>query len=181
VIEMPHRSITRFFIPMIDVLTLLFCIYLLMPLAAGPDEEEAADRAETEQRLREMEAEVKAKRGKGEDITAAARAELERLRKERTDALSARLRLRVLEVDDDGLFIRDPDRVPIDSAEAARKIIARDKEAIGSRQDLYYVILAPRDRTSLKPTREQVASYREWFSGVALGFDKPGAGLGGKP
>ena len=33
-IEMPSRSITRFFIPMIDVLTLLFCIYLLMPMVS---------------------------------------------------------------------------------------------------------------------------------------------------
>ena len=35
-IEMPHRSITRFFVPMIDVLTLLFCIYLLMPIVQDP-------------------------------------------------------------------------------------------------------------------------------------------------
>ena len=31
-IQMPQRSVTRFFIPLIDVLTLLFCIYLLMPI-----------------------------------------------------------------------------------------------------------------------------------------------------
>ena len=30
-ITLPRRSVTRFFIPMIDVLTLLFCIFLLMP------------------------------------------------------------------------------------------------------------------------------------------------------
>ena len=30
-IQPPHRSVTRFFIPLIDVLTLLFCIFLLMP------------------------------------------------------------------------------------------------------------------------------------------------------
>ena len=30
-IHMPHRSVTRFFIPLIDVLILLFCIFLLMP------------------------------------------------------------------------------------------------------------------------------------------------------
>ena len=31
-IQMPRRSVTRFFIPLIDVLILLFCIFLLMPL-----------------------------------------------------------------------------------------------------------------------------------------------------
>jgi hypothetical protein len=178
-IEMPGRSITRFFIPMIDVLTLLFCIYLLMPIASSPDEEEAESRAEAEARLREMEAELKIRRLQGKDLTAAARAELERLRKERTDTLSGRLRLRVLEVDDQGLFLRDPGRVPITSAEDARKVVARDKEAVGPGQDLYYVILAPRDRKLLRPTREEVAAYREWFAGVALGFEAPGS-LGGK-
>src|SRR5205807_6608680 len=29
-IKMPHRNVTRFFIPLIDVLILLFCIFLLM-------------------------------------------------------------------------------------------------------------------------------------------------------
>src|ERR1044072_847567 len=31
-IHMPHRSVTRFFIPLIDVLLLLFVIFLLMPI-----------------------------------------------------------------------------------------------------------------------------------------------------
>ena len=45
-IEMPQRSVTRFFIPLIDVLTLLFCIYLLMPVVEGtgePAKDSAAD------------------------------------------------------------------------------------------------------------------------------------------
>ncbi len=39
-IRPPHRSVTRFFIPLIDVLILLFCIFLLMPIveegSSGP-------------------------------------------------------------------------------------------------------------------------------------------------
>src|ERR1017187_4625818 len=31
-IQMPRRSVTRFFIPLIDVLILLFCIFLLMDI-----------------------------------------------------------------------------------------------------------------------------------------------------
>ena len=33
-IKMPHRNVTRFFIPLIDVLILLFCIFLLMEFNA---------------------------------------------------------------------------------------------------------------------------------------------------
>ena len=35
-IASPRRSVTRFFIPMIDVLILLFCIFLLMPFVSAP-------------------------------------------------------------------------------------------------------------------------------------------------
>ena len=29
-IQLPRRSVTRFFIPLVDVLTLLFCVFLIM-------------------------------------------------------------------------------------------------------------------------------------------------------
>ena len=35
-VDYPERSVTRFFIPLIDVLLLLFCIYLLLPIARSP-------------------------------------------------------------------------------------------------------------------------------------------------
>ena len=41
-IQLPRRSVTRFFIPLIDVLTLLFCIFLMMPAVKKSDEAEAA-------------------------------------------------------------------------------------------------------------------------------------------
>src|SRR3954447_15359117 len=33
-IERPKRSVTRFFVPLIDVMILLFCIFLLMPFVS---------------------------------------------------------------------------------------------------------------------------------------------------
>src|SRR5438067_4217840 len=42
-IQMPRRSVTRFFIPLIDVLTLLFCIFLLMPLVKATEESPEAE------------------------------------------------------------------------------------------------------------------------------------------
>src|SRR6516164_2439417 len=100
-IQLPKRSVTRFFIPLIDVLTLLFCIFLLMPLAQNSEE------SLTEQ-LRGKEEELERLRNKGAD-TRALEAELERLHKQ--------LRLadrfpptRVLEIDSKSgqLFYRDP-------------------------------------------------------------------------
>ena len=45
-LHMPRRSVTRFFIPLIDVLTLLFCVFLVMPLAKGTGEDAAPTVAE---------------------------------------------------------------------------------------------------------------------------------------
>ena len=49
-VQMPHRSVTRFFIPMIDVLILLFSIYLLMPLASKSDAESVPESISESQR-----------------------------------------------------------------------------------------------------------------------------------
>jgi len=37
-IERPKKAVTRFFVPLIDVLILLFCIFLLMPFMDKPAE-----------------------------------------------------------------------------------------------------------------------------------------------
>src|SRR5262249_28017571 len=93
-IRPPHRSVTRFFIPLIDVLILLFCIFLLMPYvkpvegetgegavkAAPPPDPKAAD---VEELTREIDA---------------LRRERDRLLAERTKVLD-RLAIRVLEID----------------------------------------------------------------------------------
>ena len=181
-IQMPQRSVTRFFIPMIDVLTLLFSIYLLLPMVANPEGAESeADRQAREERLRWAEAEL-AKRGEqGEAMTAKLREEVERLRRLKTQELQNRLAVRVLEIDGQTgqLFYRDPDRVEISSQADAHKLIERDRQAQGvARKELYYLILYPRDPDSAYPTREQKQHYDRWFEGVALGYDVPGSGPG---
>jgi hypothetical protein len=126
-IEMPPRSITRFFVPMIDVLTLLFCIYLLMPLASDPDTGETPeDQAARELRLRELEAEA-AKRPQGDDLPAKLREELERLKKMNAEALRQRLTVHVLEVDGrtGKLYYREPDLIEIAAPADARRLIAQ--------------------------------------------------------
>src|SRR5580692_8623954 len=98
-IQMPRRSITRFFIPMIDVLTLLFCIYLLMPMVRNPEQKQQDERRSLEEKVRRLEAELAKKTSKEPDMTAQLRAEVERLRREKIKALKERLAVRVLEID----------------------------------------------------------------------------------
>jgi hypothetical protein len=178
-IRLPQRSVTRFFIPLIDVLTLLFCIYLLMPLATSRESELARRAREREERLRELERELQEKERSGDELSAKKRQELQRLR---TEQLQQRLVVRVLEIDGKTgkLYYRDPDRVEVRNQADARKLIEDDGRERGAGQrDLYYLILYPREPTSGYPTRQQRQQYDRWFAGVALGYDIPGVGPGG--
>jgi hypothetical protein len=184
-IQLPRRSVTRFLIPLIDVLTLLFCIYLLMPIVKGPAEagEEGdgqagpsapltrQERAELE-RLRQQ---VKSLRSPAE-FTEAERLELERLRKEKLEVLQQRLAIRVLEIDADTgkLFYYDPDPVDLKTEAQAHELIRRQKQEAGGRE-IYYLFLFPRKVTGF-PQERQIRQYESWFAGVAHGIDNPRAG-----
>src|SRR5689334_13224372 len=96
-IQMPRRSVTRFFIPLIDVLTLLFCIFLLMPLVKGSDEDGGATTPQEE--IDRLRAEVARLKGEREDTPEQLRKELEQLRQEKMQVLQERLAVRVLEID----------------------------------------------------------------------------------
>jgi hypothetical protein len=184
-IRLPQRSVTRFFIPLIDVLTLLFCIFLLMPLVKNPEEDETEfSRAAREERLRELERELERQRGEKTEASERMREEIERLRKEKIKALQDRLVMRVLEIDAETgkLYYREPERVEIVTQADARGLIERDRsQDRGNQRELYYLILYPRDRNSGYPTRGQRDRYDRWFEGVALGYDIPGVEVeGGK-
>ena len=57
----PKRSVTRFFIPLIDVLILLFCIFLLMPAfnESEPEDPALGRRALEARKTLELTAQVK--------------------------------------------------------------------------------------------------------------------------
>jgi hypothetical protein len=178
-IEMPRRSVTRFFIPLIDVLTLLFCIFLLMPLVKAP-----ADSSE-EGRAGEGERPGQDAPKERDDTPDKLRAELEQLRREKAQVLQQRLAVRVLEIDATSgrLYYHDPERAELASEADAQALIQRDRRSVGDGgRELYYVILYPRDPASPYPLREQVRRYDGWFKEVAHGWDIPGASLkGDKP
>src|SRR5262245_51290931 len=157
-IRPPRRSVTRFFIPMIDVLTLLFCIFLLMPFvksageegadggpAAAPPPDVITDPADVLRRLQEAEK------------------ELERLRKERGDVAS-RLDVRTLEIDKDTgeLLYYDPQPLKLAGKEDAARLIARQREeARKAGRELYYLFLFPRYQESGFQLRRQMDWYCE--------------------
>jgi hypothetical protein len=178
-IQLPQRSVTRFFIPLIDVLTLLFCIFLVLPLAKDPSDT-SADVAELERRLREKEEELENRRQSGQEMPRALREEIEKLRQQKGKALQKLLAVRVLEIDGETgkLYYRDPERIPIPNEAAAHTLIESDRRKSGQRE-LYYLILYPRNRTSTYPTVGQQNDYDRWFASVALGYESPGA-LGGE-
>lgn len=178
-IHLPERSVTRFFIPLIDVLLLLFCIYLLMPIAEGVEKDgdggspgELKDRTQlARQELGLTRREVQQERHK----LGLARKELLELQKEKNQQLSQRLAIRVLEIDPKNgklwCYVERGERLGIDSADDAQRLIQRHKQEVGSRE-LYYLFLFPRQDTGF-PEQRQFEQYERWFAGVAHGLDNP--------
>jgi hypothetical protein len=176
-IQIPRRSVTRFFIPLIDVLTLLFCIFLLMPLVKATGEgEEASGMGGTETAKAPEPPRTVEVRPDAEEVRRQ-RQELERLRTEKIDTLQQRLFVRVLEIDADTgkLYYQEPDqRLEIASQEDAVRLIAQHRREAGPRE-LYYLFLFPRKITGY-PEQKQLRSYEGWFKSVAHGIDNPHGG-----
>jgi hypothetical protein len=170
-IQLPRRSVTRFFIPLIDVLTLLFCIFLVLPLAQSSDES-------LKEQLRAKELELERLQNEGGD-TRALQAELDRLRKQMRQA-DRFPPTRVLEIDGKTGVLQyyDPDLRKIGTAQDAEELVKSDRKELGvGKGELYYLILYPRDRTSEHPLNSELEKYGRWFEGVKLKYDIPGRGL----
>lgn len=175
-IEPPKRAVTRFLIPFIDVLILLFCIFLLMPFvsrpegsAPDPDADPTAALGKTPDDLRQQVVELQLKLEQ-------ARQEADKLRKEQANPAN-RLSVRVLEIDPGTgkLYYFDPDspepRQEVrDQADAQRLIDQQKRTARG--RDVFFLILYPRKLTGY-PLQQQLDTYRRWFRDVPHGFDNP--------
>jgi hypothetical protein len=162
-IEMPRRSVTRFFIPLIDVLTLLFCIYLLLPVVEKRDDSATSTGAIMAEQ-RDL------------PLTESERRELERLRELGRETLDRRLWVRVLDIDAETgkLFYYGPERTELRTEAEARALIERQKRHAGARE-VYFLFLYPRTLSGY-PEERQMQRYRTWFADVAHGFDNPQAG-----
>jgi hypothetical protein len=190
-IHMPRRNVTRFFIPLIDVLILLFCIFLLMEFDSArevdkqveivSEQSESLDliQAELEQRTTELR-QFDEDRPKLIEL-AELRAELERLRKASQRNLQQQAFVRIIDVNGkDGSISFFDDRrpkdpiVPIVGPKSAQALIDRHKEEAKGRQ-VYYYFLYPRTGRRFPTTAGQEQDYRTWFKGVANSLVKVGS------
>jgi hypothetical protein len=190
-IHMPQRSVTRFFIPLIDVLLLLFSIFLLMPAFKGAEgvneeggakmsEEDLADQIRSLKRelknLQEYLQQVEKYRDPLRELKKV-QAERDRLLKEKEQALKRPTFVRVIDIDGktgkitfyDDANLENP-VFPIPDQKAATELIARHQKEAGKRF-LYYQFMFPRKDTGW-PRRAQTDAYRSWFDAVANSLKK---------
>lgn len=176
-IELPKRSVTRFFIPLIDVLVVLFGIFLLMPAMT----QEGADLPDdvTDPALTGAPAPLPSADPNDPEALARllhlARLDIARLKREKRESME-RLSVQVLDIDGatgELFFGTGTARRKIASESDARglvTILRRQPENDG--RDLYFLFLMPRVPSGY-PTRAQVETYRRWFAGIPSGFDNP--------
>lgn len=200
-IQLPKRSVTRFFIPLIDVLILLFAMFLLLPIVDDRNKsaigEEGGDTLTREQvqdlkkRLAKADQELK-------DLKATrptdpeARERIRRL-EEQLKELPQELWIRTLQISPKDGSLSYTDRggmIPIRMQDDALNLIQNDKKKLaqeekenplkneGKRQ-LLYIIQYPRDLTSAYPLGNQLTKYQRWFKDVSFRFDIPDRGLAG--
>jgi hypothetical protein len=177
-IQFPRRSVTRFFIPLIDVLILLFCIFLLMPMVKPKGAGAALE--ELSERLRFAEDEAARLRDQGGTVPPDLLEQIKKLQEERIKALQQYLAVRVLEIDGTTgkLYRNAPTRSEIGDEAAAQRVVDDDRRDLEAGKELYYLILYPRDPSSPYPTRGQREAFDHWFQNVAHGYDIPGIGPG---
>jgi hypothetical protein len=173
-IHPPRRAVTRFFIPLIDVLILLFCIFLLMPYvekgALGGARLTAGEALQLRRQNDELQRQLH-KSGKVREAPEELRQENERLRKLVRENPVDRIKPRYLHIRDTNgdLFYSkttaDGERVFITlDEEKARLLIAEDRKPPfrPEEQKLVYFIISPAKK-SLFPTTAQRRQYTSWF------------------
>ena len=173
-IDRPKRSVTRFFVPMIDVLILLFCIFLLMPFVGEParDDVSPGEQLKSKPPEEDLPADVVELRRELERV----KRDHDRLKAEKGN-LSDRLSVKILEIDPKTgqlFYLQDGDRVNVSSQAAADSAITLHKRQSGEKEP-FFLILFPRQRSGF-PEQRQADDYARWFRDVQFQFDRPFAG-----
>ena len=184
-IRMPQRNVTRFIIPLIDVLILLFCIFLLMEFnTASKADEESEKVAEKSFEIDILESELFTRAKELQQFEelrpqltemAKMRDELEKLRAETQQVLKKRVYVRTIDYDgkDGSISFYDetsPDQpvYKITDAGSAKKLIERHKEEAAAKgRTLYYQFMLPRPYRFIFPNVNQKSQYAKWFKGTA--------------
>jgi hypothetical protein len=170
VIHLPERAVTRFFVPLIDVLILLFCIFLLLPFVSAPADATSGGEVTDLDTLR---AELK----KAKDDLSIEKKRTEELMRERAES-AQRTVVWVTDIDGDTgeLTYAAPDGPPgkrfgIRSAEDARTFILNTKKKTDGRA-VKYLFVCPRKPTRF-PDKQTLDNITNWFSGESVTIDNP--------
>jgi biopolymer transport protein ExbD len=183
-IHMPHRSVTRFFVPLIDVLLLLFCIFLLMPFNNEAEMEKKLEDAEqTKEQLLAITSDMDRETLKQQmteqdkedmkDVAEYRRKldELEKLKKQVNQSPDQRYNFIIIDIDKDDGTLSYVDalgsRKPIKDGKDARGMIRqnlldRDMKTKMKGKKLYYYFVYPPESSGY-PVRDQEVEYRQWF------------------
>jgi hypothetical protein len=174
VITQPRRSVTRFFIPLIDVLILLFCIFLLMPFVSGPpapepDTKPAPQKEPLPENVTELQKQL-----------TEARERLKRMEQAAQAGAAERLVVKALQIgkDKNGVFLYyyDPNRQEIRTEADALRLIAHQKTVAsqaGGVKDVMFLVLYPLDDKGNPlgyPDDKEERTILGWFGGVKLKF-----------
>jgi hypothetical protein len=169
-IERPKRSVTRFFVPLIDVLILLFCIFLLMPFFGQPVETpEPPNQPKMKEEplpkdVQTLQHELQLARKDAK--------ELEAFRSHLAD----RLNVMVIFADPNTgalSYFRDRVKTEIPDQRTAEDVIDRHKRQSGNKEPFFLILLPIAGSGAGAPSREKINEYRSWFKGVQFRMDRP--------
>jgi hypothetical protein len=170
VIQLPERAVTRFLVPFIDVLILLFCIFLLLPFVSSPAESKtAADNPADLEALRE-------KLKKTEDELAVERKRVDNWVKNPA-ASAQRTAVWVIDVDGDTgeLSYAAPDGPPGKRFYLTRETVTAYIELTRTRsrpQAVKYLFVCPR-KPSRFPDKATLDNIKAWFASESYTIDNP--------
>ena len=176
-IDIPKRSVTRFFVPLIDVLILLFCMFLLLPFVSRTEEGASEGNPDDAAKLKKMLEDAQAKLKLRDE-------EIRQLMEERSK-IADRASVWVLEIDGSEteagrgkLYFISQDgpkteRREIKDQASANLFIERAKQKSGSKRP-YFLILHPRKQSRF-PDAQQLKQYSAWFRVEEHTFDDPWA------
>lgn len=197
-IHMPQRSVTRFFIPLVDVLMLLFSMFLLMPLVAGrSDPNGKSAEAMTPEELRQKNKQLKAdldlamkqvkvlnyqlaqlyKYADPQKSLEKLQQELELLQKAKGEMLQKRLFMQVVAYDPVHQGLVYHQAVPKGKTQAisnagdvSRLVDQHGKEARALGLEPYYILMMPPDGTAASASQGQIAEFEKWFTEQTVPF-----------
>ena len=186
-IRMPRRSVTRFFIPLIDVLILLFCIFLLMEFNSESEVDRQALEVEMQsasnenlqvdlqRRIKELHRfeELRPQLSELDKV----KKELEALKAASLQSLEQRTFFRVIDINrQDGTLEFYDEASPkkplkIGDAKAAADLIERHKKEAKGREIYYYFMRSRPTEAEVKskklssgyPTSGQIKRYKAMF------------------